>query len=360
MKHKKYHMLEKQIICLNFGSTSSEVACLFPDGRQIRSKIPHGDEVLSLRVSDQIDIRKEAVLLYLEKEGVEPLKTDAFACRGGRLRPVSSGIYLVDDALIRDSLSERFGDHASRLSALVGAELAEASGCKAYVVDPISVDEMTEVARVSGLRGLERRSLGHFLNSKYVAQEYTREHNLDYQQVNLLVAHLGGGATISAHRKGKVVDLINDFEGAFSPDRSGALPNYELLNLCERLGFDRARKCLEGEGGLFSYTGNKDFSAFEQAALAGDSESRLLLDAYVYQQRKSIASMFSVLEFEAEALILTGGISHSKFVQEALFSMFSKFTSCIAYPGSFEVEALTKKVYLALQGDAEILRYPVS
>lgn len=357
MGNETDNMRGKQIICLNFGSTSSEVACLSKEGMLIRDKICHDDALLSRNISDQIEERKRLIMSYLKGEGVVLQNTDAVACRGGRLSPIPSGVYLVENDLLQDSMSARFGDHASRLSALVGADLASLANCPAFVVDPISVDEMTDVAKVSGLKGLERRSLGHFLNSKFVARKYCEENGLDYGNANLIVAHLGGGATISAHKQGKVVDLINDFEGAFSPDRSGTLPNFEIVNLCEKFGIAKTRRFIEGEGGIFSYTGSKDFSLLEQRALSGDAGSLLLVDAYVYQHKKSIAAMMSVLAFEVEALILTGGISHSHLVQRGIFSTFSKLTSCVAYPGSFEVEALIREVYLALCGHRMISHY---
>ncbi|HHU13097.1 MAG TPA: butyrate kinase [Clostridiaceae bacterium] len=347
-----------RIVLLNFGSTSSEVGFLDRDGTASQHKIRHDDHLLSLPVGEQLAERTAAVNAWLAESGHDPADIDAVVCRGGRIRPVRSGIYRVNRQLLDDSNNLENGDHAGRLSVLAGQELAQPSGCPVFVVDPISVDEFEPVARVSGLAGIERKSLGHMLNSKYVAEKAALELGIEYGHARMIVAHLGGGATISAHRNGRMVDLINDFEGALTPERSGLLPTYEIVNLCRRHDLNDVSRMLEGRGGFFSYLGTKDFSAVVRLAAAGNSEAKLLLQAYLYQNDKSIAAMLAVIDFRPDAFVLTGGIAHEATVREHMRERFGQMAPVVIYPGGFEFEALMENAWLALQGKKPVRRYP--
>lgn len=345
-----------QIITVNLGSTSTEVGYLLADGSSSKQKIQHSESNLQRAINDQLDFRLADVKRFLS-DRIDIAKTDIISCRGGRLRPVRSGVYVANESLIADSKVDFTGSHASRLSLLLGVELAKlAENCPVVIVNPVSVDEFSEVARFSGLNGLVRKSLGHFLNSKYIANLFCSANSLAYNETNLIVVHLGGGTTVSAHQNGEVVDLINDFEGGFTPERSGGLPNIELLDLLEKYGPQRVKRFIEGEGGIYSYLQTKDFGKLENDS-AQDETARLIIEAFCYQHSKSIASMLSVLNFDVAAILVTGGVAHSAYVQNYFNSKFRDFTLKY-YPGSFEFEALADAAFSALKGDIPVLSYP--
>lgn len=348
----------KLIIGLNLGSTSSEVGILNGNEELKKHKFYHSENELSLSIEDQMPFRLNAIKSWLDEEKIDLENCTAIVSRGGRLQQIPSGIYSVNEQLLNDSKKTTDGDHASRLSVLIGKELSELARCPIFVVDPISVDEFTDISRISGLAGIERKSLGHALNSKYVAKKMAKSLNIDYMRARFLICHMGGGATISLHINGKMVDLINDFEGAMTPERSGGLATTELLKLCANNDIEKVSRLVEGSGGIYSYLGIKDFEKLEMMADSGDKKARLLLDAYIYQQKKSIGALFSVADYNIDGIALTGGISHSKSVCEELNRTFSPFTKVMTYPGSFEMEAMIEETVNALEGKTAIKEYP--
>lgn len=349
---------ERIIVGVNLGSTSSEAGVRLSDGRLLKKKLSHSESELSLPVGEQIDFRYKAIKDWLREEGADISKCGAIACRGGRLRPIPSGTYEVNDELLSDSNGTTEGDHASRLSVFVGKRLAEQSHCPVFVVDPISVDEFSPVARISGLKGTERKSLGHALNSKYVARKLAEDLGRKYEESRFLIAHMGGGASISLHINGKMVDLINDFEGAFTPERSGSLPMTEMLHLCGNNPIETVSKWVEGSGGIYSYLGTKRFDVLEEKAMEKDKECETLLEAYVYQQKKSMGALLAVADFKIDGAALTGGIAHSKYVTKELSAVLSPCAPVRIYPGSFEMEALIERTLGALEGEVVRLHYP--
>ena len=346
------------IIGLNLGSTSSEVGVYKGDSSIHKHKLSHSEEELSLSVEKQMPFRLKAIKDWLEGENIDLSKCTAIACRGGRLKPITSGVYPVNEELLEDSKKTEEGDHASRLSVFIGVELSKESNCPVFVVDPISVDEFQEVARISGLAGVERKSLGHALNSKYVAKKMAGELGKDYENSRFIIGHMGGGATFSLHINGQMVDMINDFEGAMTPERSGTLPMTDMLRLCGNNDIEIVSKWIEGIGGIYSYLGTKRFDVLEEKANSGDEEAKLLLEAYVYQQKKTIGGLYAVADLNLDGMALTGGIAHSKYVTEELSKVFSPNMPIVLYPGSFEMEAMIEGARNAMNGDIDKKEYP--
>lgn len=350
--------IKNTVLCLNLGSTSSEVAYQGRDGVLQRRKIRHKDSDLARPVREQQSFRAADIAAWLKSVPIDLASLDAVSCRGGRLQPIPSGVYLVNEELLADSLSTEEGDHASRLSVFIGQGLASKANCPVYVVDPISVDEFNDVARITGIKGIERRSLGHALNSKYVVNKLAEDLSLDPDFATFIVAHMGGGATISLHRNGRMIDLINDFEGALTPERAGGLATTTMLQLFDYEPRHRVERLIEGEGGFYDYFGTKQFDVVDQMAREGNEEARLLIDAYIYQQKKSIGSLLATADFKVDGMALTGGIAFCETVPNALSDCFDHLFPVRVYGGSFEVEALISAAEAVLNGTKVALNYP--
>jgi butyrate kinase len=346
------------ILGLNLGSTSTEVGLLTKTGEILKHKLGHDEELLQKTVSEQAGPRTEIVRQWIDAQGADIKQLSAIACRGGRLKPIPSGVYRVNDALMVDSASTVHGDHASRLSVIIGEKIAKVAACPLFVVDPISVDELADVARISGLNGVERRSLGHMLNCKYVARHLSASLGKPYEELTLIVAHLGGGATVSLHQNGRLTDLINDFEGAFSPERMGGMATTTMTALCRDVDAVQLSRFIEGEGGFYSYLGTKNLDEVNKMAEAGNATAKLLKDAYLYQQKKSIGALIAAAGGTIDALAITGGIAHQAFVINELRAVFSRCCPIEVYPGSFEMEALLEGAQKAVTGLVPVLVYP--
>lgn len=353
-------MQNKYILVINPGSTSTQVA-LFNNKECLSEKsISHTMNQLSLDVENQINFRKESVINFIEECDISLQDINAIAARGGRLKPLPSGSYLVNKSMLKDSYDKGNGNHASRLAVIIGSEIAQEIGCNVYSVDPISVDEMIPKARISGMPEIERKSLSHALNMKAVARKSAEELNKNYNNMNLVVVHLGGGTTVSCHKDGQMIDLINDFEGAFTPERSGGLPNLQLVKMCFSGKYTEKEiiKKLEGLGGFYAYLGTKDFLEIEKRIKNGDKQAKLIMDAYIYQLTKVIGSMVAVLEYKVDAISITGSIAKSGNVTHRIKEIFSRIAPILVYPGSFEIEALAFGVLRVLEGQEKPRIYP--
>lgn len=351
---------KKIILVLNPGSTSTKVALYSDDICLLERSVSHTRKELELDVFDQVGMRRQVIERLLADARISVRDLSAIAARGGRIQPVPSGVYRMNEQMIYDSINGTPGKHASALAVLIARELAADSNCPVFVVDPVSVDEFLPEARLSGLKEIERKSLGHALNSKAVALRAARNLGKSYEDVNLVIAHIGGGTTISAHRKGQMIDIINDFEGGFTPERAGGLPTIELINLCfsGRYTQEQMMRKIEGEGGFYSYLGTKDLEEIQDWIEAGDPQSILVMKAYLLQLSKSIGSLMAVLSFSVDALCITGGIACSQRVTSFLKEAFSSIAPVYIYPGSFEVETLAKRVLAVLNGEEIPKTYP--
>ena len=348
------------IAVVNPGSTSTKAA-LYKGARcVVERSVFHPIEVLRQKIPEQAGDRRAVLTELFAEAGVTPEHLSAIAARGGRLRPVRGGVYAVNQEMILDTLAPQASQHASALAVLIGIELSRSSGCPVYVVDPISVDEMLPIARLSGTPLILRSSLGHALNTREVCRRVAFTLGHSYEELNLVVAHLGGGTTVSAHKKGRMVDLINDFEGGFTPERSGGVPVNQLIELCFSGEFseEELQKKIEGEGGFYAYLGTKNAEEAIKRAQSGDPFAFNILAAYLLQLGKSIAAMLSVLDFHADALCITGGMAHSSFIVNHLREKFVTMLPFYVYPGSFEMEALAAQVLAVLKGEKCALSYP--
>lgn len=351
-----------KVLVINPGSTSTKIA-VFEDGKQVWIKnIHHSTEELKdfARISDQYDYRKGYVLRELAEAGIE-VAFDAVIARGGLLHPISGGVYAVNQKMREDLLSAK-KEHACNLGALIATEIACVSGgCPAFIADPVVVDEMEEVARVSGIAALPRVSIFHALNQKAIARRYAAEAGKKYEELNLVVAHLGGGISVGAHCHGRVIDVNNalDGEGPFSPERAGTLPAGQLVDLCFSGKYTQAevKKMLCGKGGLVDLYGTNDCLTVEQAAEAGDKKAVLIMDAMIYGVAKNIGAMHAVLGCKTDAILVTGGIAYSKPLMAKLKERVEGMAPVVVYPGEDEMGALAMNAFKVLQGEFVAKQY---
>ncbi len=358
-----------KILVINPGSTSTKMA-VFEDEKPVFVKtLRHSvDELVHYpRVIDQFEFRKNLVLAELEHEGI-PFAFDAIIGRGGLLKPIPGGVYEVNDAMINDCM-HAMRTHACNLGCLIASELAHAlPGCRAFIADPGVVDELDEVARVTGSPLMPRITIWHALNQRAIARRYATERTAEqpdspvrYEDLNLIVCHLGGGISVAAHRKGRCVDVNNalDGEGPFSPERAGTLPAGDLIDLCfsGKLSQSELKKRISGHAGLAAHLGTTDVQAVVKRIEEGDEHARLVLDAMIYQIAKSVGAAAVVLYGKVDAILLTGGITYSDYITSRLKERVSFLAPVRVYPGEDELEALALNALGALRGELEVQVY---
>jgi butyrate kinase len=352
------------IIALNPGSTSTKIGLFRGDEPVGEETVRHSDDALRpfnrRPVLDQLDMRLAAVRDALTTLGVPPGRPAAVAGRGGLLEPLASGTYVVNDAMLNDLRQARRGEHASNLGAFLARGLAGQAGCPAFVVDPVSVDEWEPVARLSGLAGLDRECLSHALNTKAVAKRFARQTGRPYDDMRLVVAHLGSGISISAHRDGRMVDVCNPREeGPFSADRSGGLPAIRLLDLAlsgKATHHELVRRIFR-EGGVYSYLGTRDLADVERRVEDGDEAAALVVDAMLYQIAREIGAMATVLAGRVDAVLLTGGMAHSVRYTEDLTRRVDWIAPVHVFPGEDELRALAEGAARVVRGEEEGREY---
>lgn len=349
--------MKNRVLAINPGSTSTKIAVYDGDTKVFVKNIHHSNEELAPyeRIVDQFPLRKQAILLALAEQGVALDSLNVIVGRGGLIHPVESGVYEVNDRMKADLSDSPIGHHASNLGGLIADELArEIGGIKAYIADPVVVDEMLPVARVTGCPEMERRSIFHALNQKAVGRAYAEKIGTQYEKLNLIVAHLGGGISVGAHCQGKVIDVNNalDGEGPFTPERSGTLPVGALVDLCYSGNMTQAevRKLIKGEGGLVALLGSNDALDAENRALAGDQLAIDVLDAMSYNVGKSIGAMATVLKGKVDAIIITGGMAYSPIIVKYMKEMVEFIAHVEVFPGEDEMKALAQNGVMVLQG----------
>jgi butyrate kinase len=348
-----------KILSVNPGSTSTKFA-VYEDRTLIcLHTIRHSIDELKPYKSlfDQYEFRKNLMLNYLKNDGIDLKDLSAVVGRGGMVRPLESGVYEVNDKLIEDLETLYSTEHASNLGALIAREIADTiPGCKAFIADPVVVDELQDVARISGLPQLPRISTFHALNHKAIARKYAAAIGAKYEDLDLVVAHLGGGISVAAHRHGRVVDVNQGLggNGPFSPERAGTLDATRLVDLCFSGKYTEAeiRKMLVGNGGMMAHLGINDELKAEKRAEAGDEKAKLIIDAMAYNVAKEIGAMLTVLEGKTNAVILTGGIANSKYIVDYIKKMVSPLAKVIVYAGEDEMEALAMSGLRVMQGEA--------
>ena len=353
-----------RVLVLNPGSTSTKVAAY--QGRDVLfdAEVAHPAEELAAcpAVFDQLTLRERVVRRALDHGGVSLDSLDAVVGRGGLVRPVASGTYAVSEAMLADLRAARFGEHASNLGPALAHALAAAAEAPAFTVDPVVVDELSDVARLTGLAGYERQAAWHALSQKAVARRYADQRLRDYEALNLIVAHLGGGVTVGCHRKGRCVHVTHGLdEGPMTPERAGALPHSALLDLCFRQGLDerQVRRRLVGEGGLVSHLGTNDLRRVEELVEAGDERAALVFEALAQSVAAHVAA--AIVRFEGEPvdrLILTGGMIRSDRLCARLALLLSGLgVGLTCYPGGLESEALRDGALRVMRGQEEALSY---
>ena len=311
-------------------------------------------------VLEQAEFRREAVERELVAAGEDPCGFHAVAGRGGLLGPLRSGTYRVNQAMLDDLKEARRGEHASNLGAVLARAMAARAGVEAYIVDPVSVEEWPERARLSGLALIERQCLSHALNTKAVAKRYAREVGRSYQQLRLIVAHLGSGISISAHQGGRMIDVADGVnEGPFSAERPGKLPAIELMHLCfsGRYTHREMETLLWRGSGFYSYLGTKDLAEVERRIDSGDARASLVFDAMAYQIAKEIGAMATVLLGRVDALLITGGMAHSARLVAAVQAAVGWIAPVVVYPGEHELQALAEGVLRVLYGEEPVREY---
>lgn len=349
---------EFKILAINPGSTSTKLAVYMNELPQFLKNIRHSDTELEqfrgCPILDQQQFRSAAIEAALSDAGYNISELDAVAGRGGLLPPLDSGTYVVNEEMLKELRLARRGEHASNLGAVLAHSVAQKAGVQAYVVDPVSVDELPEHARLSGSALLERQCLSHALNSKAVAKRYARECGKAYESLRLIVVHLGSGISVSAHESGRMVDVTNSREeGAFSTERAGGVPAMQLANLCLEGRYTRPQveALLFRNGGLYSYLGTKDLVEVEQRIQSGDALAKTVFEAMIYQIGKEIGAMAAVLRGNVDALLFTGGMAHSQQLVTALSVYTSWIAPITVYPGENELQALTEGVLRVLRGE---------
>ncbi len=350
-------MCSYRILAINPGSTSTKIA-VFEDGREIAGDTQRYDrEVIAsfAGVMAQENFRLEAISEVLKEKELAVADFDAFVARGGLLRPIEGGTYNVSDGMIADLRACRYGTHASNLGALLAVRLAKESGGKpAFIVDPVVVDELMPEARLSGFPGIERRSIFHALNQKAIARRAAEELGRRYEDVNLVVAHMGGGISVGAHLKGRVVDVNNalDGDGPFSPERAGAVPAGALTRLAfsGSFSFDELMKKLVGGGGLVAHLGTSDLRVVQERMEEGDERAKLVFEAMAYQVAREIGGRAAVLSGEVDAVVLTGGLAYSDPFVEQIRKRVAFIAPVRVYPGEDEMLALVQGALRILRG----------
>ena len=357
-------MSKRLILAINPGSTSTKFALFEEDKLIFEKTLRHTSEELSgfRKITDQFHFRKNLIMKELSGQKIDLSGLAAIVGRGGLIKPIESGIYEVNEKMIDDLRKGIMGEHASNLGGLIADEIASSfPGAKAYIVDPVVVDELESVARISGHPAIERISIFHALNQKAVARTYAESVKRRYEDLNLILVHMGGGISVGAHRMGRVIDVNNALngDGPFSPERSGGLPSGQLVDLCfsGKYSHQEMKSMITGKGGMVAYLGTNNFIEANEMADSGDQKALLMIEAIAYQISREIGSAAAVLEGKVDAIILTGGLAFQKSHVEKIRRRIGFIAEVVVYPGEDEIKALAFNGLLALDGKIEIRDY---
>jgi len=353
-----------RILVINPGSTSTKIGVFRNEKSRFLKSIVHSAEDLKAfqKISEQYEYRKNIILDELRKAEVKLNEITAVIGRGGLVKPIESGVYEINERLKEDLKLGVLGEHASNLGGLIADEIAKTlPAARAFIADPVVVDELQSIARVSGHPKFERISIFHALNHKAVAKAYAKFLEKEYEDLNLIVAHMGGGVTIAAHRNGRVIDVNQglDGEGPFSPERSGTLPVGALATLCfsGEYSLDDVKKMITGNGGYVAYLGTNDAYAVEIMAEKGNKKAQLIQEAMAYQVGKEIGAMSAVLKGNVDAIILTGGVAYSSWIVDYLKTMVAHIAKVVVYPGEDEMKTLAMNALHVMRGDLACKKY---
>jgi len=355
-----------RILAINPGSTSTKVAVYRNQKSRYLKTIKHSLNELEKfeKIVDQLEFRKNIIFDELKKGNVKVEDISVVVGRGGILKPVESGVYEVNDEMRKDLIECTYGEHASNLGGLIADNIAKAykdREVRAFIADPTVVDEFQDVSRISRHPEFKRRSIFHALNHKSMGRTYAGFLDKTYEDLNLIIAHMGGGISVAAHHKGKVIDSNQalDGDGPFTPERSGTLPAADLVRLCfnGKYSQDHVMKMIKGNGGMVAYLGTNDAYEVGLRAENGDEKAALILNAMAYQIAKEIGSMGTVLKGNVDAIILTGGIAHNTLVVDYIKTMVSHISKVVIYPGEDEMKALAMNALMVMRGEVECKVY---
>jgi butyrate kinase len=357
-------MEEIRILAINPGSTSTKIAVYEGTTPLFIQTIRHTTEELEPFdvVTKQFSFRKKIIIEQVENADIDINTLSVIMGRGGLLKPVESGIIAVNEKMRHDLEFCVYGEHASNLGGLIAWDIAQSiPNAKAYITNPVVVDELDDLARLSGHPLLPRRSIFHALNQKAVARQHAKSIMRPYEDLNLIVVHLGGGITVGAHKKGRVVDVNQglDGDGPYSPERTGTLPVGDLVRLCYSGNYTEKQvlKMIKGEGGLVAYLGTNSAYEVEQRAEKGDEYAKYIYDGMAYQVAKEVGSMAAVLHGEIDGILITGGIAHDKYFVNQVISYIHRFAPVHVYPGEDEMRALAINGLRVSSGEATAKEY---
>lgn len=346
-----------KLLTINPGSTSTKIGVFEDEKIVFEETLRHSTEEIGSfeKISDQYKFRKDIILQCLKENNIELKSLSTVVGRGGLLKPIEGGTYIVNESMLGDLKEGISGEHASNLGGIIAHEIAISIGVNAFIVDPVVVDELQDVARISGLKEIERKSIFHALNQMAVSRRYAKSIDVDYQDLNLIVAHLGGGISVGAHEKGRVIDVANalDGEGPFSPERTGSLPVGDLIKMCYsgKYTHEEVKKMIKGKGGLVSYLNTNDAREVGGRIKNGDKYAELIYSAMAYQVAKEIGAQAAVLKGKVDAIILTGGIAYDKTFTTWIEEMVNFISKVIIYPGEDELTALAEGGFRILKGE---------
>lgn len=346
------------ILVVNPGSTSTKVALFADDAKVAQENIQLDEDIARLALWDQFDSRLETIERFVQKQRIDQLH--AIVGRGGLIRPVSRGTFIINETMLHDARTGLQGQHASNLGCALAYHLAEKWACPSFIVDPVCVDEMEPLARYSGHPVITRKALSHALNIGAVINKRAKELGKNSKETNFVVAHLGGGITVAAVKGGRLIDVNNAAaDGPFSPERSGTLPMLQFVDLCFSGDYskDQVKRLVMGDGGLKAYLGTADVKQIEENIQNGDSRASEVFDAMCYQIAKEIGAMSSVLSGQIDNIILTGGLAHSQRLVDCLEKRIRFIAPLHLYPGEFEMEALALGALRVLAGDEKANDY---
>ncbi|NCA75699.1 MAG: butyrate kinase [Alphaproteobacteria bacterium] len=353
-----------RILAINPGSTSTKIAVYQNTEPIFLKNIKHTTEELApfSKITDQFEFRKEIILQQLKEADIHIESLNAVVGRGGLVKPIPSGVYEVNDAMIADLRNSPVGEHASSLGGLIAQNLVQSlPGVKAFIADPVVVDELCGLARISGHPMFNRISIFHALNQKAVAREFAKSIQSKYEDLNLIVVHLGGGISVGAHQKGSVIDVNQALsgEGPFSPERSGTLPVDQLVKVCYSGNYTQKQvlRMITGEGGLVAYLGTNNAYEVEKMVESGNEHAKLIYQAMAYQVAKCVGEMFVVLQCEVDAILITGGIAFDKTFVSWIQDRIHKIAPVHVYPGEDEMRALAINALMVLKGELAVKVY---
>ena len=352
-----------KLLIINPGSTSTKIGVYEDEKEVLVETLRHSsDEIGKFEgIFDQLNFRKDVILDVLKEKSFDISTLDAIVGRGGLLKSIEGGTYAVNEVMLHDLKVGVQGQHASNLGGIIASEIGKSLDIPSFIVDPVVVDELMDVARISGLPELDRKSIFHALNQKAVAKRYAKEIGKKYEEINVIVAHMGGGVSVGAHKAGKIIDVNNalDGDGPFSPERTGGLPVGDLAKMCfsGKYTLEDIKKMINGKGGFVAYLNTNDAREVIEKVEAGDKKAKLVFDAMSYQVAKEIGSCAAVLSGKVDAIILTGGIAYGKATVSYIKERVEFIAKVVVYPGEDELLALAQGGLRVLDGSEKAREY---